>query len=55
MQILDETLLFEEERDVVERRDVVNGKDLGSSDVTEHRDFGGDGERKRARTSTGDL
>ena len=40
---------------MVEGGDVVNGEDLGGSDVTEHRNFGGDGERKRARTSTGDL
>lgn len=55
MKVFKKLLLFEEKGNVVEGRDVVDGEDLGSGDVTEHRHFGGNGEGERRRAAASNL
>lgn len=55
LQVLNQTLLLEQEWDVVQGRDVMHGQDLRLCYVTEHGHFGSDGRRQGGWATAGNL
>lgn len=55
LEVVDETLVLEEEGDVVKGGDVVDSKDLLGRDVTEHGDLLRDGLGEGSGAAAGDL